>query len=661
MTVQRERIRVHAGGLSDDDKFGPEASASIVRQVDLRRSPGRYSLTRALTKESGSTIITQVDDMVRVDTGSIYMAGITEIYKRTPGANGAAGTYSVDTSDAAIIGVRDLDYRPDLNKLFAIDAKVIHELYDVTGTPTWDYDKYREYVVLNQNNGTTSNAYTLLTSLTEGAVDIVEFVCSGEPLYSVTFNVDAKGASGDWVLTIHDGADRVIATKTIAFASVPAAGNDIEFIFDDPVRLKYGSEYHIHLHVTAGTHSVHTATASDLSTADVSTKAYRLVDTGEHGHFPIQFGPFSFILNERYVAKWEHLDTSDNATSGFNPHEVFLPAECVGIGATIYNESIAIACGKANGSDSQNDELTDGIIFFYNGAGDTYQYALEVPQGVPYGLRAHGNILYFECDGQLYRWAGGDIEEVFEFPGVDDFVPSDDGPSTEVYLRAARRSICQLGNTIKIGWPYATANTNAKIGLYSWGKSKSFMPLAMGQDNIISTGHDEVQFNTATTPDTPVTGITCIKQFGNNILVAWKDVVSSSVVYGVDYINDTSVFNTSGRYVGRVFDAGVPELKKTSLEILATAVQLPEGCTITPIIEYDRSGTFFNEDGSIAQMTEGETMTKLGLHKKFRECRFGVDIASSSGNRPEGIAIILKYDDNQSDGEADESEDLDAS
>lgn len=385
MATKKLTFKDFDNGLSDNES-GPDGSFSVGRQIDSRSIPGSLVPYRKLIKESGSTVVSEVHDMVRVSNTEIYMAGGSEIYLRTSGADGAAGTYAVHTTDANVVGVRDLDFNADLDKLFAYDETSIHELYNVSGSEAWDYNKYTNYLVLNQNDGSTANIYTLLTSITETAADRITFTCTAEPLYSVTFNVDAKGGSGDWVVTIHDGAHRTVATKTIAFASVPAAGNDIEFVFASPVRLKIGAEYHIHLHVTAGTHSVHTATASDLSTADVSTKAQRLVNTGEFGHFTMPYGPKTLFCNEHYVGEWEIIDTSANATAGYNPHRLNLPPENIGIGMAIYNQYVAVACGQKRGSDSTNAKMTDGIIFFWDGTSPNYEFTLEIPHGAPFGL-----------------------------------------------------------------------------------------------------------------------------------------------------------------------------------------------------------------------------------------------------------------------------------
>ena len=644
MADQTLTISNFSGGLSDDDKLGQTFSFSAGQAIDFRRSPSLLKLHRKATKESSTTIVTEVHDAVRVDTGGgiIYMAGETEIYKRTPGANGAAGTYSVDSSDASLIGVRDLDYRPDLDSLFIYDEQVIHELHPISNSPSYDYNKYQHYNSFSQLN--TGSSYLLPAAISES--EKFEFTCTKEPLHSVTLQVDTRGASGNWVLTVHDGANNVIGTATVLFANVPTAGNTITFTFATPLRLKIGATYHIHVHATAGTHRAE-ASSTTLPTAYVILTASRLVNTDSYGHATIQLGAKTFICNERYIAEWEILDTSDNATSGYDAHRLVLPAECIAFVTAKWNEYAVFGCAIKDSSDTTNDAPTRGKLIFWDGSSVFYEFDLDLPGGAPWGLYAQENVLHWESNGKRYRWAGGDIELVFEYPGVDEFEATSGAPNSELYLRSARRSMTVANNLLQHGFPHTTANQNIKIGVYSYGRSKGFMPLAFGYDTIISTGSTDVNFNTATTPDTPITGITLVKNFGNNLLIAWKDYVGGQVVYGVDYVNDVSAAAAAGSYESLWFDNGRPDKEKTPKVLKITCTELPEDCTITPKYRIDRSEVW--EYGTGSQIAgEGDTVARMEIHyDRFREIMVGFDVTSSSGNQIGVISVNFKFDDNE--------------
>ncbi len=642
MAEQHLRLKNFAGGVSDDDKYGIENSSSEAQAIDFRKSPGKITLHRQLTKESGTLIDTEVHDAVRVDEngGDVYIAGGTKMYKRAPGANGGAGTYTLDSDNGNLKGVQDLDYRPDLDVLLLIDKRVIHEKSPMSLTPGYTYNKYKEFAS-NVQTG-TGGSYALPATINEAQAWI--FTLQREPIYSCTFTMVVKG-TGNWTATLHDGANHVVGSKTINNASLPVSPGPVEFVFATPLRGKLDASYHVHITSHNGTGTIQTTSANTLPLAQASLKVERLVDTGSYGHATIQLGAKTYICNERYIAEWEILDTTNNATAGFDAHKLVFPAEVIAIGAAIYNEFIAFAGALKRSTDTIDGSPTEGKIFFWNGTTDFPEFALDVPQGAPNSLTSKDNVLYWEANGSWYRWAGGDIEIIYQFPGVDHFLGSPDGVRSELYLKAGRHVMASNldDNTLLIGFPYATANMNTKIGLFSYGKSKAFMPLAIGYNAILSTGHDTAQFNTGPTPDVPITGITLVKRFGSNLIVGWKDMIDNVLTYGVDFVNDTKGAAHTGRYLSLLFDNGSLEKKKTALGIIATALTLPAGCSVIPIVEYDRSGT-------VEQLTEGTiaaggTYTKADLHQKFREIRFGVDL-TSTGAFPEVTSLALKFDDN---------------
>lgn len=641
MANQNLYLQDWRGGLSDDEKAGPQGSFSSGKALNFRNSPTKATVHRALQKESGSVVDTEIHDAVRISGGDVYLAGGTKIYKRSPGANGAAGTYSVSSSSSSLGTVRDLDYRPDVDALFLYHRDTIHEYSPLSNSPTYSYDKYTAYTA--SSNSESGGTYSLPSSINEA--QLFSFTCEAEPMFGVTVNVSTRG-TGDWTLTIHDSANHTLATKTATNAEIPASGT-LQFSLDNPLRLNIGATYHYHLTSSNSTGAIVTGASNTLGDADTTIKAYRLVNAGDYGHFTFQSGNKTYICNERYLAEWEILSVEANSASGYNAHRLVFPAECIAIGIAQWNEYIAIACGIRRGTDSTNDIPTEGIIFFWNLTDELPSFPLPVPQGAPFGINSINNELRWTSNGRCYRWNGGDIEMYFEFEGVDEFEPTSGGPQTEVFLRAARHSAAVKDSLFYTGFPYQTANTNTKIGVYSYGNTKGYMPRAIGFDYLLSTGSETTQFDTGTSPSTPVTGITMLKSFGNNLIVAWKDKVGGSVTYGVDYINDTSPAATSARYLSLWFDNGKPDKEKTAVALQVDMLALPAGCTITPIIEYDRSGTVVSGEDSA---TAGDTKVRMTMHQRYREARFGFDVTSTSGNFPEIISVSHEFDDNEQEG-----------
>lgn len=728
MADQPLSLRNFAGGLSDDDAYGQDGSFSEGLAIDSRQSPGYITLHRQLQKESGSVVTTEIHDAVRVDanSGDVYLAGGSKIYKRSPGSNGSAGTYIVSSEDENLTNVQDLDYRPDIDSLFLIDNRTIHELSPiVNGTSTYAYDKYREFisnsqtgsstavtftadsatdtltatahglsngeVVLVQSTGTlpgglsastryyvinqATNTFQLSATSGGSAIDITSngtgtlsftrggyeiptgiseteywaFSLDKEPIFSVNLTVSEKG-TGDWTATIHDGANHEIGAATLQNSQIPNAGYDAVFQFSAPVRAKLGATYHVHVVSSDGTGAIQSTNANTLQAANASLKVDRLVDTGDFGHATLQVGATTLICNERYLAIWEILDVTDNATAGFNPHGLVFPAEVISIGMAEYSEYTMIACALKRSTDSIHDTPTEGIIFGWNNTDEFTNFKIPVPQGVPYSIFSINNTVYWEAAGTWYRWAGGDPEPVYQFPGVDRFIMAENGPTSEAFLRAGRKVMAaNPNNTVSIGFPYASANTNARLGLFSFGKSKGFMPPAINYNGIISTGSESPQFDTTSTPNMPITGITLVKRFGTNLLVAWKDFIDNQIVYGIDYVNDTSPAAARGVYGSLWFSNARPDKEKTPKAIKAVFKEaLPAGCSITPFIQYDRSETRHSE--TVAVEGEREAVFSIEVERRFYEVIAGVILESTEGNFPYVTSINFKFDDNTGDG-----------
>lgn len=476
MADQRLHLKNNAGGLSDDDTYGPHNSFSEGEGINARLSPAYITLQRALQKESGSVVTTEITDAVRVESnnGDVFLAGRTKIYKRSPGSNGAAGSYEVHSQDSKLVDVQDLDYRPDVDTLMLIDTQMIHELAQIRGgEPVYSYEKYREIPAGSTINSANAVSFTaeadtdLITAtahglsagtiirlsggtlptgldnatlyyvvspttdtfqlaLTSGG-DAIDFTSDGagtmtylvgayalpsafvedqylpfelekEPMYSITVTVAVKG-TGSWTMVLHDGSDHEITSVELTNDQLPPAGSDVKFVFGEQIRGKIGATYHVHFYSSNGTGAIRSNSSSTLQAADISLEAYRLVDTGGFGHATIQLGARSYICNEKYIAEWEMLDLTDNAFAGYDPHKLIAPSEVIYLCADIYNQYTAFGGGLKRGTDADNDNPTEGVISFWNGVDDFFEFHLPVPQGPVETLKCIGNIVHFIARG----------------------------------------------------------------------------------------------------------------------------------------------------------------------------------------------------------------------------------------------------------------------
>lgn len=631
MAEQHVRIGNWTGGLSDDEKVAVNAgSFSFGSALDFRHDISLLKTLRKTTKESGSTVDTEVHDAARVNGGDIYLAGTTKLYKRAAGSNGAAGTYSVASSDATIDGIRDLDYRADLDTLYLIDETDIHTWSPVSSSPAFAAAQYGPYEILRIDN--SGNTSTIPSAISETSTTYISQTLNNDPLYSVQLEISNKG-TGNWTITVHDALNRVVGSVTVANASVSTGF--YEFVFSSPLRLTLGQTYHFHVTTSNATGTIVSTSANTISTGSIVLKAGRLIDTGDYGHYAMQFGNKTLICNERYIAEVEY-----NAT--FDSHRLVFPADAVSTGMTIYNQYVVITAARRNSSDTLSENLGSGYIFLWDGYSVFFEMALEVPFGIPWAPIANESILQFVANGRIYQWAGGDFTPVYEFHGVDEFEAASGKPTIDAYLKAPRHGSTGRDSLTLFGFPHTSANPNVKVGVYSYGSIKMQMPRAIGFDYVISTGNDEVQFDTTTTPDTPVTGITMVKNFGSNLLIAWKDYSGGTTSYGIDYVNDASDFATAASYESLWVDADKPDKTKLSRAVQLTFRPLPEGVTITPKIKYEREGSWITGTAAV----EGDTEAVFTVDPtRFREAKVGFDITSEDGNRPEIISLTFKIDD----------------
>lgn len=650
MSEKRLVFNNWSGGMSDDEKFALyPGAASFNKALDFRHDLSRLVPHRKTVKESGSVVTTEPYHAVstNINNGDMYVAGGTKLYKRTPGSNGATGTYS-EIVTSGITSIRDLDYRQDLDTLFCLDEQAIHAYAPLLGVPVWLPNAYQTTTPVS--NSGTGATYALPAALSETAVNTLSFTAKSEPVYSIVFNVDAKG-TGDWLVTLHDNLNNVVSAKSIANASLPASGT-VEFTLlknSLPPRITLNAQYHIHLFSTDGTGTIVSSTANDIRTANWSYKSPYLIYAGEFGHYTLQFGNKTLIGNERYLAEIEY-------GAVYKPHRLVFPPDAIVNGITKLNQYAAITAARRTNSDSlTGNAMGSGYIFLWDGASVFYESEILVPYGIPWNPIASDNALQFVANGRVYEWAGGEIEPKYEFHGFDEFSAGSGKPALDLYARAARHASTGRDSLTLFGFPHTSANPNLKVGVYSFGSGKMAMPKVASLDYEISTGHDTVQWNEATTPDTPITGVTMVTQAGANLLIGWKDIVSGSTTYGIDLVNDANGYAASGSRETLWLDDDDPNKDKLALAVRVRTKALPTGATVTAKIRYDRSDTWTYGDAAVA----GATSAKLIIdpaRSRYKEAMVGFDYANPSGNKIEIISMTFKFDnleEEQADTEAD--------
>lgn len=631
------------GGYSFDQKQGVQTSFAYGQSVEFRKKPSEVYLKPRTVKESGSTVVTEIRDAVREpNNGDIYWAGGTEIYKRTPESAGGSGTWSVWSTDAALVNVQSLLYKNDLDAILAVDNTYVHKIKDMSGTPTLEASKYGNLLDKEVTSG--SNSYTLTTGVNEGATHLLTYVPTIEPLATVELYVAAKG-TGDWTLTMHDDANNSLGSVTIANASLTNSAYNT-FTFTTPVRMLVkpnARTYHFHLTSTVADGTVQVTTSSDFSTANYKHSASRLITADHH---PIEeFLQYVCIGNERYLSVWEPL-SDDPLKSEWESHRLTFPSNYQVNGLAVYDEYLAISAYKKKSSDYGGEfgqDATDGIIFFWDGVSTTYNYYVIIPEGAPESLTSYKNVLYYIANGRLYAWAGGQPVLIRAFPGVNDFTSSD-GHDADVYLQAPYNGISLSEAVMQIGFPYKTVNDSLKHGVYTWGSSDKNYSDTFGYDHVPSHGRTGLVVADSGTPPAPISGITTVKAFGANLFIAWRDSADSGATtsYGVDVVKQSHDPYASGSVENLIFDQERPWKDKEAIEYVVEFESLPTNCSVTPKYKINRNSSWTN--GTTVN-TAGATSASLHINKRFREIQTGYDLVGSSSGTPTVISDTLKFDD----------------
>jgi hypothetical protein len=466
----------------------------------------------------------------------------------------------------------------------------------------------------------TGQTYTLLTAIAENSADMLPFTPVNDPQASVGFFVDTKG-TGDWTVTVHDQQNRVIATKTILNASIPASGF-VEFIFANPWRLVFKQSYHMHLTVSTGTSKVVTGTTANFSTAEYTTYFGFLVpDTQFHPVTQFQYQPLGgsltgaeIIGNERYLAVWDGANYLPNFITLTPGWKVRCFAQ--------WRQYLAIGVWKGGNI----YDLSHGRIYFWTGYQPAYDFFIDVPEGQINALFGVDSDLYMFAGyrGQLLDYKGGYFYNTgnSESNKIKKMPLLESNTYTEVFPGALTmwRGLLHFGL-------YANSNsTTSQRGAYSYGTLNPFYPEALSFDYPISTGN---RGSTVT--------IGLVYPVGQNLLIGWQDGSG----YGCDVVNFNNPPADNGEIQLFLNDGGKMWHDDDNLAIKAVYSPLRTGESITPEYALDRQS--FNQLTTVS--TVGSRNTKqLIANGRSCEVQIGVTMTQTNGTSPTLLGLTLDQD-----------------
>lgn len=461
---------------------------------------------------------------------------------------------------------------------------------------------------IDQSATTAGNTYTLTTSISEASTDKKLFTPEKDPQKSIAVLVAAKG-TGDWTLTVHDQWNNVIATKTIANASVNTGY--CEFIFSDVWRplTNFTNEYHFHLTSTVADGTVTTTDAGELNTVSYRTYYQFLVeDTDFH---PIaEFLQFLVIGNERYIATIE--------ATLYEPHQVVLPSgwriRCFG-----YWREYIVA-GAIKGTDVT--DFDSGRLYFWDGYSPTYNFYVDVPEGAINAVLGSKGDLYVSAGykGQLLLYQGGDsAQQIKQIPKIAD----ERGAYMEIYPQG----LSMWDANLRIGVAGGSDSTDLQRGVYTYGHSSIRYPEILTFDYPISTGN----YGSSVT-------IGAIIVIDQKLLISWKD----STGYGVDYVSADNDCYTTGTIEMIIENNNESWKEKRGNVVAAMFEPLDSGHGVDIKYQLNENDTWVNlgavtdEDAEVARLTISNGV--------YRYIQAAADLYSTSGTSPKLKSIVLEVD-----------------
>jgi len=619
MTQQVLAIQNFYGGQSSNSSMGPKASFAYGRALEFRRDPGQLSVLPGPRKISGSTVTDLPLNMVQVLSGDRYSFGSTGGFYKI-----ATDNTVTEIANSLTSGSDGLLYRTDSDAIYMATSKTLERYAPISGTPTFDYS-YGPSKSIDTNAYRTGGTltYTLPISISETATNYFSFQPDIEPFYSIKVKVVAKG-TGDWTLTLHDGLDTVLATKTIANASL-TNGVLNEFIFASQVRAYVkpnARTYHVHLTSTVADGTVQVATVSDLSTADFELWADRLVDTTNGLHPIAQFLQYTLIGNGNYLAVWEPLSPDEPSNNEFQRHRLTFPDgfEVCGVAPTDEFSVIAIEKRSTDGT----KDFQEGKLIIWDGTAQTYNQIIDVSGGSPESIRTYNNYPYFYVNGSLCAWFGGkNIVQIRALANTDTTY-KDTIDNTHCYPNM----MTIRDNLLHLGYPSTTTNQSIEHGVYTWGTLDKDYPNSFGYGYVIST---QTRLNTLGTLE-----IGFVKNFGDEMYIGWKDGTD----YGIDIVDSYCDPAPTFAFRSLEFDAGITRKTKLALRTGIDTEAVPSNVTITPIHQKDDASDVTHDSIAIGAV---ETISTI-QDGRFKNITIGFDGVCSGITTPVIKSIALLWD-----------------
>lgn len=624
-------LQFFAGGQSADRKVGSRHQFWNSRHVDFRKNPSKVTLLPGPTKATASVVTDLVIDMCLLPNGKYYAVGDTgNIY--LIGTDGAwERAYTLGQPGTGII------YRGDTDCVYIAGTTKLGRIKTANAAPTPQMNWFEGGISTESNAYKTGgNAFcTIQTSIQETATGRRVFYTNITPVSKIGVDIKEKG-TGDWTLTLHDDADNVLSSNTIANASLK--NNQVNFFeFATALDLNVNTsttttpnsrQYHFHLTSTIADGSIISTTDGSLGDCNFQIYATALINPTNGLHPMMRFLNGIMIANGRYVTFYEPLQDVPT-TADFERARIILPPGFETTGFAQKN-MLAVIGGEQRSSTGQ---FQDGALFFWNGSADSYIDWWPVAEGSPQSLFSYKNTAWYVAGGYLWRIKGLDEPQPKRrFRNTDsEFTSINDTTHNYPHMLTVRRGV------LLAGYASQTTNTTLEQAVYSYGSSSPEYPDSFGNSYTPSHG---VRYNDGSNN----LRIGMVRNYNDTLFISWRN----GDTYGVDVVNNSSAPASTGtleslKFYGMDSKGNArPQFKKKAEYLLATFDStLPEGVEIK--LKYRIDGSESDDWEYSSAFTNGQfAFFDIGL--EFLGIEFGIDITCTGTVSPEISSLYLFYD-----------------
>jgi len=435
------------------------------------------------------------------------------------------------------------------------------------------------------------------TAVSGGTVtDLIKWIVSGAPydtnmyFYSEGGKIYQETSGGSWSLL------RTVANSN---GQGMALFNDYLYYSTDSDIGRYGP--------LSGTPSFDDTWGSTTATAQSQSALQNTSTT--------KFGPIKAFTNGIAIGNSNYLVWWDGTV--LTTQRITLPPG-LNIRSLEVNDQFLVIGTWRGTTINTNDE---GFLFFWDGASDTFNNFVSIPQGGAAALLNNKN--------RLITSAGGSGQILMNY---SPFANLQTIPKLEVskYLEIYPGAVTNWRGMAHIGVSANTDSTSIIQGVYTFGSLTQLYPEVFNYAFTISTG--------TTTGTTLKIGALYGK--GNNLYIAWRDGSN----YGVDKVVNSNDPYPSAVFESLIFDNSELYKDKLAKKLKATHLPLASGESVQLGYKVNRAADYTL---GTANTTVGSTETKLPIPQsagRFREFQFELILATSGSTSPTVTYVGLEYD-----------------